>query len=131
MTAWAASYVGLPWRPHGRDRDGVDCWGLVWLVYRDLMGIDLPSYAGEVSPVEAVEIAAMMAGGAVGGGWARVSAPRPLDLVSFRVYGHECHVGLALDCRQALHIDEGRTAEVVRLDDGGPWARRRSGFWRL
>lgn len=36
-------FVGLPWQDRGRSRDGCDCWGLGVLLYRALLGIELPS----------------------------------------------------------------------------------------
>ena len=41
LPAWVADYVGLPWEPYGRTRAGVDCWGLVRLVYEERLGICL------------------------------------------------------------------------------------------
>ncbi len=62
MTHWSTAYIGLPYRDHGRDRSGVDCWGLAVLVYRDVLGIELPSYAeGYVSTNERAEIADLIA----------------------------------------------------------------------
>ncbi|MFP4004522.1 MAG: hypothetical protein ACLFV8_12150, partial [Alphaproteobacteria bacterium] len=40
----ARSYVGTPWRHQGRDRKGLDCVGLLYLVWCDL-GFD-PSVDG-------------------------------------------------------------------------------------
>ncbi|MCC6426294.1 MAG: C40 family peptidase [Phycisphaerales bacterium] len=44
--AWAAGYIGIEYRHNGRGRDGIDCWGLARLVYREQMDIMLPSLAG-------------------------------------------------------------------------------------
>jgi len=27
-----ADLVGLPYKPHGRDENGIDCFGLIWLI---------------------------------------------------------------------------------------------------
>lgn len=38
-------YVGIPYKPMGRDQRGIDCWGLVMMVYRDWFGVELPDLA--------------------------------------------------------------------------------------
>ena len=37
-------YIGIPFANHGRDLVGVDCWGLVTIVYRRELQIVLPDY---------------------------------------------------------------------------------------
>lgn len=38
-------FVGIPYLDKGRSIVGSDCWGLLFQVYRELRGIELPSYA--------------------------------------------------------------------------------------
>ena len=58
------SYVGLPWREHGRDRDGVDCWGVLRLIYLERLGIELPSYHSQYSTrADAVEVSRLLSAG--------------------------------------------------------------------
>ena len=45
---WTARYINIPYINKGREFSGADCWGLVRLVYKNELGIDLPTY-GEVS----------------------------------------------------------------------------------
>ena len=43
---WVRQYVGLEWRADGRTRRGIDCWGICWLVFREMLGLEVPSYEG-------------------------------------------------------------------------------------
>jgi len=46
MSHWTRNYVGLPYCPGGRDRGGIDCWGLVRLFYQEELDIPLPELPG-------------------------------------------------------------------------------------
>lgn len=56
-THWSNAYVGIPFADGGREREqGLDCWGLVRLVFREVRAIELPTY-GEVSAEDLKAIA--------------------------------------------------------------------------
>jgi len=43
---WATKYIGLPFLLGGRSREGLDCWGLVQLVYQEELNESLPVFPG-------------------------------------------------------------------------------------
>ena len=42
------SYLGTPYKYGGRSREGLDCSGLVGLIYREVYGLDLPRSSGRM-----------------------------------------------------------------------------------
>jgi len=39
-------YIGIPFLEDGNDRNGLDCWRLVVMVYKERLNIDLPDFSG-------------------------------------------------------------------------------------
>jgi len=39
-----AKYLGIPFKHHGSDQSGVDCYGLALLFYKTEFNIDIPNY---------------------------------------------------------------------------------------
>lgn len=109
-TGWATPYVGIPFVDGGRDASGCDCWGLVHLVYRDVLGIDLPAY-GEISAHDVARVTERIQEDSAGAPWLPVTgAPRPFDVLVMR--GKPLHVGVMVDALHVLHV-EAATASVI------------------
>ena len=76
-----SDYTEICFKEKGRDRDGVDCWGLVYLIYKECMGIDLPTYSGEYSSSEDAEELSRLIQGEIGPPWQPIKKgrERPYD----------------------------------------------------
>lgn len=105
MKHWAPQYIGIPFVPGGRDRNGVDCWGLVYLFYREQKGIELPLLPGadwKDSQKVADQVAPY---------WKPLERPQDgcLVVMSLKTVPH--HVGLFADTDGGwiLHCWEGRS----------------------
>lgn len=124
-TDWFNTYVGIPYSIKGRDRKGIDCWGLVKLVYQEQFGIDLPSFSYEggnrTSEEEAIAIGKE--------GWEKVEHYRSGDVVLFRILGSESHVGIITKPGYFIHAKENQDTVIERLDSG-TWKHRVVGIYR-
>jgi len=132
VPAWTTEFVGLPWRPHGRGRAGVDCWGLVCLVYHARYGIALPSYAdayGGVGEADAAHLAGLVRGEVQQWRPVQAGAEREGDLVVIRLFGLDCHTGVIVAPGWMLHNLDGTDVVLTRYRTT-VWQRRVSGFWR-
>lgn len=127
MKLWWNDYVGIPYQPKGRTRDGADCWGLVRMVYADQFDTELPSLADEYEHEDDAGIAQLVAMRKES--WVPVDQPRPGDVVVFRVLGQPTHVGVAAAPGTFLHSREGYASTIERLDSGA-WKHRVDGFFR-
>lgn len=132
MTAWMRDFVGLPRLVAGRSRAGVDCYGLIWLVYRDVLRLDLASYAGEtLDAPERAQIAALVAGGCSASPWCEVQpgAEQEFDMAVFRRGGIADHVGLVIAPGRMLHVVDA-TGVYLESFAAGRWKSRLAGVYR-
>ena len=128
--SWSNAYIGIPYQLHGRELDGLDCWGLLRAVYRNELGRELPSYADAYeNTLDEEGLTAAFRD--VEGLWQPVSEPREFDAVWCRVAGIECHVGVMLEgANRMLHAMLGTDSCIVRSDSPA-WKRRVLQCYRL
>lgn len=88
LPIWLAHYIGLPFKEHGRDRAGLDCWGLVRLVMSEQLDLHVPSYATSYSHTTDVAAISELIE-RVSGGWRQVTAQDETlgDVVVMRLRG--------------------------------------------
>lgn len=128
---WAGRYIGLPFHDHGRDRSGLDCWGLVRLVLAEQFGFALPSLVHEYERTTQVEKISALILRESRAEWKLVISGTEQcgDVAVLRVRGAPMHVGLVLGDRQMLHIERGIDS-VIEKYSAPRWADRVAGFYR-
>ncbi|MCP5364118.1 MAG: C40 family peptidase [Hyphomicrobiales bacterium] len=138
--SWSTEYVGLPWREQGRDRSGVDCWGLVRLVLDEQRGILLPSFASDYAKDDGPAIAALIDANRGLGILVSADDEQAFDLVHCRMpcaVGHAVrilpwHVGIVVAPGTMLHITSSLgSAAIERYHDSPRLRHAILGFYRV
>lgn len=125
---WAIPYVGIPFADGGRDRAGCDCWGLVRLVYAEVLGIDLPSY-GEIAARDVIAATRQIRDASAASPWVPVAGPaQPMDVLVMT--GRPMHVGVMLDARRVLHVAAETDAVIVEAGRCAHVRARRLALYR-
>lgn len=116
---WSHKYVGLPFVDGGRTIAGVDCWGLVRLIYARELDIDLPSY-GETSAADLIKVSRAITADKDDEQWKSVdrSDLKAFDVAVMKFSGKRSigHVGIIVNARQVLHVEKATAAVIVPLD---------------
>ena len=124
-------YIGLPFKTCGRSREeGLDCWGLVRLIYKEQFSIDLPSYNDEYNDSHN-NLQTSSTIQKHWGEWLKVplEEARPGDVIVLRLSGFPTHVGLVIGNNKMLHIIEG-TDSVIEDYQSRLWEKRVLGIFR-
>lgn len=120
-------YVGIPWQDGGRGRDGVDCWGLVRLVYQEVLGIALPSHSEDyTTALDRITIRRLIDGKP--DYWVRVESPVAGDGALMMNVGRP-HMGVVIGGGWLLHIERGG-GSVIENYNSLAMASRLEGFYR-
>lgn len=129
---WYDDYLGLPYLLGGRDRSGLDCYGLVRLVYRERLGIELPSWDDDPHALDGNVRGRTKAFMAHVGEFRKVRPEhvRSFDIATLVIGECLCHVGVLISAPYTiLHIEDD---DGVAIDDWSrrPDFRRFGGFYR-
>lgn len=130
--------IGIPYRLGASDVAGCDCWGLVELAFRELLGIELPPYNRALSGQRAVPqgtVAAHALREIGAGHWEPVDPAdaRLLDVVLLHNRRPCDHVGMVATPSRWM-LTTARDTLGSRLEEWqgprSPWAGRVAGVWR-
>jgi cell wall-associated NlpC family hydrolase len=116
-------YIGIPFKFGGRDRNNLDCYGLVMLLYKELHGITLPDV---ISPTYLNEIETLLNEHKVK--WEPCELEVGCVLV-FNVRGYGSHVGYYLGDDRMIHTWEG-TGGVMIERIAFSWKNRLIGSYK-
>jgi len=126
------NFIGLPWLEGGRDRSGIDCWGLLALVYREVYQIDLPSFSDRYVTLADHDAISDLIEGNIGA-WREVpkgSEQEGDGILLTTNGGRPSHVGVVVQGRRMLHIESQKQGSAIHSYDYHLYRDRIVGFYR-
>ena len=124
---WHNKYIGIPFLDKGRDINGIDCWGLVRLVYKQEYSIDLPNFSTNYEAEDAERMSDLLA--QYKEGWEKIDAPTEGCIVLFNILGVESHMGIAVSSTHFLHARDRRDSAIESFESVA-WRNRITGFYK-
>ena len=124
---WHNKYVGIPFLDKGRDTNGIDCWGLARLVYKQEYSIDLPSFSTDYEADDTERMKDLLA--QYKEGWEKIDTPTEGCIVLFNILGVESHMGIAISSTHFLHARDRYDSAIESFDSVG-WKNRITGFYK-
>lgn len=119
---WPAEYVGLPFKLNGRDRNGLDCWGLVRLVMHERAGIFLPLWDTVTEYDDADRVISRERDKPM---WVPVEQPQAFDVIEMRgvfrsadgkLRHGRVHCGICVGQGRILHVERDTNSCLVRYE---------------
>lgn len=125
-----SKYVGLKYADKGRTEKGLDCWGLARHIYKEELGIILPSFTDSYSTSETrEEIAAIIEFQKMK--WEAIPSGKeqPFDIILLRILGIPMHIGVVIEKRKMIHVFKGSNTTIENYTSA-QWRHRVLGFYR-
>ena len=123
MAHWTDNYVGIPFKLKGRDEVGVDCWGLIYLMYLELFGVLLPLYLDEYKDMKDLHVLhnhCAKAAAEPSVGWVNVIRGQEMfgDVFLLPLAGMHTHVAMCVEPGLMIHVTEGTDVSVEEYYTG-------------
>lgn len=101
---WTNKYCAIPYVAAGRSWNGVDCWGLVYLVYLSELGIRIPKYSlYENTPSQKIVHNFVER---FREEWVQLEYPTEYSIILFKISGKCCHMGIMLNDSEFMHCSK-------------------------
>jgi len=127
---WSNKYIKTPFKEHGRELDGADCWGLIVLMFQHERKISLPCLNDYPDTKDKVTIPKIIENEC--SRWQRVEIgeEQAFDVAVFRIRGEAMHVGLVVSKGVMIHCEYGSGTTHTHYNKEQQWSRRLIGFFR-
>jgi cell wall-associated NlpC family hydrolase len=122
-------YIGVPYVNKGRDFNGADCWGLVWLFIENELKVEYQKIFDYTDHNDVFTIEKYILDN-IKKFWKKTVTPKYGDVVVFYMNGRFKHIGIMINNRQFLHSIQGKNSCIENIYSV-KWNKRVGGFYEL
>jgi cell wall-associated NlpC family hydrolase len=122
-------YIGIPYKNHGRDFNGADCWGLVWMFLSNEMFLDYKNIQEYRDDKDIFTIERHIISN-IKEYWEPITIPQQGNIVLFRFRDRLIHMGIVIDRNSFLHTIKGLNSCVERFSSP-KWQTRIGGYYGI
>lgn len=119
-------YIGIPYKAKGTTIKGLDCIGLIEMIYENEFNIKLPDHA-RISADDKELCSEHLVDGSKK--WERIMYPEPNCVIIFNIGGYPLHTGMVLDNKRMIHSLKGHNSAIESYV-GAKWGSRIEGFYK-
>lgn len=127
---WSNKYISIPFKEHGRSREGVDCWGLASVIYKEEFNVDLPLLTDYSTTKDRGAIAKLC--NEESKKWINIpeGEEQPFDVLIFKILNIPCHVGIVISKGVMIHCEYGIGTHLTEYEKEFQWSKRLAGIYR-
>jgi cell wall-associated NlpC family hydrolase len=125
---WFNKYIGIPFKDKGRDKDGADCYGLVRLIYKNELNIDLPDLIEAYESANDREALEGVIDAESKTRWKETTKPKEFDVIVLKMCGAPSHLGVVIKNNYMIHCHKGSDTAIEQFN-GMKWEKRILGFY--
>lgn len=118
-------YIGIPFKVHGRDKSGLDCYGLVRLFYQNELGVILPDTLDYIDNINSYNAARKTVQDT--GKFVKIENPEFGAIGLFRFMGMPTHVGVYIPNGKLLHVKVKSNSVLQKIESC--WLGKRLEGW--
>ncbi len=122
MTNWHEKYLGVPFVDGGRSFAGCDCAGLVILIYKKELDVDINdstlsySAGGYHNRASRAALDGLISESLAKWRSVEIKNIQPFDVVRYSIGGARCHCGVYVGQGLVLHVEQRRSASLARIN---------------
>lgn len=127
---WCNNYIHIPFKEHGREENGCDCWGLARIIYKEQLGIELPTLLDYKNTHDGHSIADLYEDEHLMWDEVLEGQEKEFDILVFKILSLPTHIAVVINKGMMIHCEYGIGTHITEYYRDFQWRKRLAGIYR-